>query len=163
MRKFIKLFEDFEKDLKAQRSETQHTWTDVRDAIQMKRPFVIIVFRTKDSYLEALQTDLSEYDYIKQTAFLLKSGDFIKYPSVFFTMDQDMDFSTKVRKLYEDFEIKQIIIGEANSEYAKLYAQDGSSSEFGNEIISGLSKDEFASEDHFKVGSTYYRFLAFEG
>jgi len=163
VRKFIKLFEDFEKDIKAQISETQHTWTDIRDAIQMKRPFVIIVFRTKSSYLEALQADLSQYDYIKQTAFLLKDGNLMKYPSVFFTLDREIDFSTKVRQLYEDFDIKQLIIGKSNSEYANLYAQDGTSSEFGNEIISGLSADEFSIEDHFKMGSTYYRFLAFEG
>lgn len=159
--KFIKLFEDYAQDLKIENSEVSHTWSEVRDAIQMKRPFVIIVFRTKGSYLEALQSYFNEIDYIKQTAVLFINGNEVKYPSIFFTLDQDRDFTTEVKKLYETYDIKQIILGKAGSEFSTLYAQDGTSSDFGNEIISTLEPKDFNSDDHFKVGSTCYRFIEF--
>lgn len=161
--KHIKIFEDFSQDQKAQSSETAAGWTDIRDAAQMKRPFVIIVFRTRKSYLDALETELSDVDYIKQTATLVIDGQLVDYPSVFFLLDRDTDYSSKVKELYSEFEIKQIIVGEANEEYSTLYTQDGTSSDYGNEIMSSLSRDDFATEDHFKIGSTYYRFIEFNG
>jgi hypothetical protein len=161
--KHIKIFEDFSQDQKAQSSETASGWTDIRDAAQMKRPFVIIVFRTRKSYLDALETELSDVDYIKQTATLVIDGNLVDYPSVFFLLDTDTDYSSKVKELYSEFEIKQIIVGEANEEYSTLYTQDGTSSDYGNEIMSSLSRDDFATEDHFKIGSTYYRFIEFNG
>lgn len=161
--KHIKIFEDFSEEQKAQSSETFGSWTDIRDTIQMKRPFVIIVFKTKKSYLNALETELSDVDYIKQTASLVIDGRLVDYPSVFFTLDRESDYRVQVKELYEQFEIKQVIVGEANKEYSTLYSQDGSSSDYGNEIMSSLSRDDFATGDHFKIGSTYYRFIEFNG
>lgn len=162
MNKFIQLFEDFKKDIKAQNTDTQHTWTDVRDAIQMKRPFVIIIFRTKSSYLTALKGYLSQFDYVKQTAIKIHNGNEIKYPSVFFVLDKETDFRAKIKEIYEKFDIKQIIIGETNEDYANSYSEDGTAAPVGNELVSGLNQDEFKTEDHFKIGSMYYRFLSFE-
>lgn len=161
--KFIKLFEDYEKELKTERSETSHGWTDVRDAIQMRRPFVIITFRTKPSYEEAAGEYLEGVDYIKQTAVLINNSQETRYPSVFFVLDRDRDFKTDILDLYEKYDIKQIIVGDAGFEYSTLYSQDGSSSDFGNEIVSDLDPSVFKGEDYFKVGSTCYRFIDFVG
>lgn len=160
--KFIKLFEDYTKD----QSETPvsgEAWTHVRDTIQTRRPFVIIVFKNKDSYSEALAKDLSTYECIKQTAIIFTSEGEKRYPSVFFSLDHDQDFSNKVKELYEKFKIKSLVVGKANSEYSTLYLDDGTSTDFGNEIVSTLSPEELESSDQFKLGSVYYRFITFEG
>lgn len=159
--KFIKLFEDYTRDLKTAGAETSHTWTDVRDAIQLKRPFVIIVFRTVDSYSTALDSYFNETDYIQQTAIMRHNGKSLKYPSIFFILDSDRDFRTEIKRLYEKFDIKQIILGKGGSEYSTLYSQDGTSSDFGNEIVSSLTPGDFSTEDYFKLGSHYYRFIEF--
>ena len=154
--KFIKLFEEHTAD-------TAPTWTDIRDTIQMKRPFVIIVFRTVASFKEAVASYFSETSYIKQTAIINNNGEATKYLSIFLAVDLDKDYRSEVKSIYEKFDIKQIIVGKSGAEYSTLYAQDGTSSDFGNEIVSTLSSDEFSTEDQFKIGSTYYHFIEFEG
>jgi len=157
----LKLFEEYVNDIKTGSSETTHTWSEIRDAIQMKRPFVIIVFRTKQGYLDYLESSFKPQDYIKQSAFMDLDGKRVRYPSVFYTLEEDRDTESDVRKLYEKFPIKAIIIGESNRDSATLYSQDGSSSEFGNEIISTIEERDFVTEDYFKIGSTFYRFIEF--
>lgn len=160
--KFIKLFEDFKKEESSGSQDKLETWSQVRDCIQMKRPFVIIVFKNKDSYNAAAESYLKSFDYIKQVAHLTIESQPVRYPSVFFTLDSDRDFKNEVRKLYEEFNIKQIIVGSAGSEFSTLYASDGTSSDFGNEIVSALSPDEFSTDDYFQLGSTYYKFIEFQ-
>lgn len=160
--KFIKLFEEHSKDLEVNNSEVSHTWSEIRDAIQMKRPFVIVIFKNSANYLDALESYFTETDYIKQTAILNFDGKKINYPSIFFVRDKDDDYSTEVRKLCEKYKIKYVIVGDTGSEYAKLYSQDGSSVDLGNEIISTLEPKDFGTEDCFKLGSTYYRFIGFD-
>lgn len=161
--KFIKLFEDFKKEDSASGQDKLETWSQVRDCIQMKRPFVIITFKTADSYNQATGSYLKGKNYIKQIAILSMDGKEIKYPSAFIMLDSDRDFKNEVRKLYETFEIKQVILGEAGSEFSTLYGSDGTSSDFGNEIIAALSPEEFSTEDYFQLGSNYYRFVEFQG
>ena len=90
-------------------------------------------------------------------------GKTIKYPSIFFILDRDTDFRPRVKELYEKFDIKQLILGKPNAEYSTLYMKDGTSSDFGNEIVSTLDPSEFKSENYFKLGSQCYRFVEFEG
>jgi hypothetical protein len=161
--KFIKLFEDFKKEESGAGQDKLETWTQVRDCIQMKTPFVIITFKNKDSYTDAVDSYLKEKDYINQSAILSMNGKEISYPSVFFSLDSDRDFKTEVRGLYEKFKIIQVIVGSAGSEYSTLYSSDGTSSDFGNEIVSSISPDEFSTDDYFKLGSTYYKFVEFQG
>ena len=101
---FIKLFEDF---------SDSDSWTVVRDAIQSRRPFTIIVFRTKPSYLKAIETSFKEIDYIKQTAVMIIDGKTIRYPSIFFVLDQNQNYEPEIKELYSKFDIKQVVIGEA--------------------------------------------------
>lgn len=159
----IKSFAQYLLEKEESNSEFAGTWSEVRDAIQLKKPFVIVVFRTRSSYLEAIETEFNNTEYVKQVAIFTIDGKKIKYPSIFFILDRDMDFRNRVKQLYEKFDIKQLIFGKPNAEYSTLYAKDGTSSDFGNEIVSTLDPSEFKSESHFKVGSNYYRFIEFEG
>lgn len=161
--RFIKLFEDYEKELKINSSETSHTWTEVRDAIQMKKPFVIIIFRTKSSYDEALKEHFDSVNYIKQIAILHKDSKKIKYPSIFFVLESDRDYKEEVLELYEKYDIKQVIVGKTGFDYSILYSQDGSSTPLGNEIVSTIDPSTLRGDDHFKIGSTYYSFINFVG
>lgn len=161
--KYIKVFEDYSSEHKVTNSETSHTWTNILDPIQMKKPFVIIVFKDKDSYFSALEQDIKDQDYIKQSAHFNKDGKLVKYPSVFFTLDRDMDYRPKIKKLFDKFKIKQIIFGGANSEYSTVYAEDGTSSDYGNEIVATNDPSDFSTDDHFKFGSHYYKFIDFGG
>ena len=154
--KFIRLFEDF----KEQKIET---WSQVRDAIQMKRPFVIIVFRTNDSYKEAIDSEFSDIEFIKQTAFMSKDGNIIQYPSIFFILDRDKNIENDIKKYYEEFDVIQTITGKASSEFSTVYFSDGTSSDFGNEIVSSIAVDDIDDGDYFRVGSMYYRFIEFHG
>lgn len=139
------------------------TWTEVRDVLQSKKPFVLIVFRTRDSYLQYLKEQQDTSNQIQQVAFLRREDKKIRYPSVFLIMDREEALADLSKQLYSKYDIKLIIIGKNNSEYCELFLSDGSSSEIGNEVTSALSPSEFENEDFFKVGSTYYRFIDFQG
>ena len=112
--KFIKLFEEFGED-------KLETWSQVRDCIQMKKPFIIIVFRTRDSYLKAIETEFSETEYLKQVAYSSKDGKTIQYPSIFFKLDQQKDLSNDIKRYNEEFDVKLTILGKANSEFSTVY------------------------------------------
>lgn len=161
MTRYIKLYEDYKNDLKAQSEETSHTWTQIRDAIQTKIPFVIITFKKKESYLDALDSDLFTGDYIKQTASMSRNGKLVDYPSVFMILDDDVKFKDKIPQIFEKYQIKSLILGKKGEEYVDYYFSDGSSNSAGNEIVSSISKDDMANEDHFKMGTTYYKFIDF--
>ena len=161
--KFIKLFEDFKKEESGAGQDKLETWSQVRDCIQMKRPFVIITFKNADSYNEAVSSYLKGKNYIKQTAVLSVEGKEIKYPSVFIMLENDRNFKNEVRKIYETFSVVQVIVGSVGSEFSTLYGRDGTSSDFGNEVITALSPEEFSTENYFQLGSSYYRFIEFHG
>jgi hypothetical protein len=163
MAKYIKLFEEYNEDPKKNLEETSHTWTQIRDAIQTKIPFVILVFKNKESYLSALDSDLLQDDYIKQTASMSVNGTLVDYPSIFMVLDDDVKFKDKIPQTFEKYKIRALILGKKGEEYIDYYTDDSSSSQIGNEIVSSLSKDEMTNDDHFKMGSTYYKFIDFAG
>ncbi len=161
MTKYIRLYEDYQKDLKKIHDETSHTWTQIRDAVQTKLPFVILVFKNRESYESSLDSNLFADDYIKQTASMSNNGQLIDYPSIFMVLDDDVEFKNKIPQIFRDYRIKTLMLGKKGEEYVDYYFEDGSSSSAGNEIISSISKDDMANEDHFKIGSTYYKFIDF--
>lgn len=163
MAKYIKLYEDFTEDPKKNLEETSHTWTQIRDAIQTKIPFVILVFKNRESYLSALDSDLLQDDYIKQTASMSFNGTLVDYPSIFMVLDDDVKFKDKIPQIFEKYKIRALLLGKKGEEYVDYYTGDSSSSQIGNEIVSSLSKDEMDNDDHFKMGSTYYKFIDFAG
>ena len=161
--KHIRLYEDYTQEIKAQTEETSHTWADVRDAIQTKIPFVILVFKNKDSYESALNTDFKEHDYIKQSAYMSYDEELKEYSSIFIVLDDDVEFKDKIPQILEKFKIKALILGKKGEEYADLYSSDGSSTPIGNEIISSNNPTEMENDEHFKIASTYYKFVDFAG
>ncbi len=159
--KYIKLYEDYGQDIKAQTDETGHTWSEIRDTIQTKLPFTIIVFKNKDSYSSSLESDFKEYEYIKQTAYMSHDGKLLAYPSIFIVLDDDVEFKNKIPQIFEKFKIKSLILGKKGNESADFYFNDGSSSSVGNEIISANNPSDMQNDEHFKIGSTYYKFFDF--
>jgi len=159
--KYIQLFEEYNQTIKSQIEETGHTWSQIRDAIQTRLPYVIITFTTRDSYLTALNSYFKEYDYIKQTAALSKNGKLVDYPSIVIILDNDVSFKNKIQNIFNQFKIKSIILGKKGEEEADVYYQDGTVSPAGNEIVSTNQLDDMDNDPHFKIGSTYYKFIDF--
>lgn len=158
-----KVIKSFQSYLLEQNTEVSPTWSEVRDTLQMKRPFAILVFRTRSSYLDYLKDNKDASSLIKQVAILKRDNQKVNYPSVFLVLGSDVDYSDQIRNLYNKYDIKMAIAGQANVEYAKLYSADGTSAEVGNEIISTLTPADFDNDECFKLGSTYYRFIDFQG
>lgn len=163
MTKYVKLYEDYQQDINKMTEETGHTWTQLRDTIQTKMPFVIITFANTESYSEALDSDLFKGDYIKQTAALSDNGSLVDYPSIFMALDNSADFKNKIPQTFEKYKIRTLILGKKGEDYVDYYYNDGTSSPAGNEIISSISKDDMTNDEHFKMGSTYYKFIDFAG
>ena len=159
MTKYVKLYEDYQKDIKSTTEETGHTWTQIRDAIQTKLPFIIITFKDSKSYSSALDSDLFQDDYIKQTAAISQNGQLIDHPSIFMVLDDDVEFKDKIPQIFEKYKIQNLILGKKGEDYVDYYYDDGTSSPAGNEIVSSISKDDMENDEHFKIGSTYYKFI----
>jgi hypothetical protein len=159
--KHIRLYEDYTQEIKAQTSETSHTWSEVRDAIQTKIPFTIIVFKNSESQQSALTTYFKEYDYIKQSAYMSHDEELKEYPSIFIVLNDDTEFKDNIPQIFEKFKIKSLILGKQGEEYADFYSSDGSSSPVGNEVISSNNPTEMENDEHFKIASTYYKFVDF--
>ncbi len=163
MQKYIQLFEEFKDDLQKQTSESSHSWSDIRDTLQEKLPFILIIFSDKSSYIDSLDDELIGQDPIKQDAYFSANGKLLKYPSTFIKLTEDEEAGDIAQKLYSKFNIRQLIIGEKGADQVRVYFDDGSDSSYGNEIVSSLSLEEMNNDDHFKLGSTYYKFISFEG
>lgn len=96
---------------------------------------------------------------IVQTAYLQNDGQFIKYPSVFFVLEKDGDYTKNVKDLLVNHDAKLVIVGQINAKAPTVYTREGEETEYGSEIVSANGPDEFKSEDHFRVGGVYYRFV----
>lgn len=161
MTKYLKLFEDFSKE--KEKSDFVPTWTEVRDTIQNRLPFAIIVFLNKESYMDAKSKLFRNHEHVYQKAFMSKEGELVAHPSVFIKLDEEQPFLESIPDIYEKYKIKAMIVGGQGDEYSKYYFTDGTSTNLGNEIMSSLSKDDMDNEDHFQIGSNYYRFIDFAG
>jgi hypothetical protein len=161
MKRYIKLYEEYKKDLGFEKEETSHTWTQIRDAVQTKIPFIIVNFKNKESYLQSLRDNLFSDDYIKQVAKLSYKGQLLNYPSIFMILEDDVKFKNKIPQIFKKYKVKSLILGKKGDEYIDYYFEDGSSSPAGNEIVSSINLDEMGGDEHFKLGSTYYKFINF--
>jgi len=159
--KYLKLFEDFSKE--KEKLEFVPTWTEARDTMQNRLPFAIIVFLNRESYLDAKLKLFKNHEHVYQKAFMSKDGQLVAHPSVFIKLDEEQPFVESIPDIYEKYKIKAMIVGGQGDEYSKYYFTDGTSSNIGNEIMSSLSKDDMENEDHFQIGTNYYRFIDFAG
>lgn len=161
MIKYLKLFEDFAKEENGE--SFAPSWSDVRDTIQNRLPFAIIIFMNKDSYLAAKSKLFYNHVYAHQKAFLSKDGKLIGYPSVFIKLEEEQPFLESIPEIYKKYKIKAMIVGGQGEEYAKYYFKDGNSAVIGNEIMTSLDTVDMENEDHFQMGSNLYRFIDFAG
>jgi hypothetical protein len=159
--KYLKLFEDFSKE--DTKESYSPSWSDIRDTMQNRLPFAIIIFMNKDSYLDAKSKLFNNHTYVYQKAFLSKDGKLIAYPSVFIKLDEEQPFLESIPEIYEKYKIKAMIVGGQGDEYSKYYFKDGTSAPVGNEIMTSLEKFDMNNEDHFQFGSNLYRFIDFAG
>jgi hypothetical protein len=74
-------------------------WKQVRDAIQSKLPYIIIVFKNRDSWEKATDSEFKGDSYIKQTAILTHDGKVTKYPYLLLTLRDDYRFMNKIQNL----------------------------------------------------------------
>ena len=80
---YIKLFEDFKKGMDSATSGPNEDWTQVRDAIQNKLPYLIITFKNRENWEKALDSEFAQDSLVKQTTIITTDGKQIKYPSFF--------------------------------------------------------------------------------
>jgi len=160
MRKYISLFEEYDSSgIKDMTSESAGGWVDIRNRVQQLKPFTIISFKEDESYSRFL--DGLDTDYIKQDYYHDHIGDnepHMKLPSIFIPKAKiDIFGSTDPFDEYDVFCMyynKEDVIT-ARFEEEELV--------MGNELVSALSSNEVDSEDYFKIGSTFYKFINFLG
>jgi hypothetical protein len=154
MQKYIKLFEDFgSSELKDLQADSNSNWNSVRDSIQSLHDFTIINFKNRDGYLSFL--DNCGEDCVKQSYYTGFGKGVKRCPSVFIN---------SVKNLTDD-EVKQYgvinhVIGKQGDPNIELKI-DGKTETIGNEVVSTLSQNEVYPEDHFKLGSVFYKFINF--
>jgi len=155
--KYIQLFEEYT-EIKEKGLEKLESWTDVRDRLNLKLPFMIIDFKDNESLEFAINSQLSKERYANQTYYVKDvSNKILEYPSIFiFCEGNELDNS--IKGLQSRFNIHRIISGKYGKNTPVLYTK-GSSVEFGSDIKSGLSIDDVNDDDYYKIGSTYYKFI----
>jgi hypothetical protein len=159
VRKFIKLFEEYTKSEKAESSETSTSWNDVRDAIQMKMPYLIVTFNTADGYNLFISKFLANKEYVKQSFFSSIDGQMKTFPSIFM-MDTDQNGKNSIKKYYDkQYAVRHIVLNEMNGENATMYFSDGSSTNIGNEIVTAIDPSDMQRDNHYQLAATYYKFI----
>ena len=150
-RKYIKLFEEL---------DVSPTWNTIRDSIQQKKPFLIVVCEDDDSCSDA-KKNLNSYTSIDQTAYTTEDGENINFPSFFVVLDNNTKFKDIIKTLFNNYSIKVILKGEKGAEFIVKYYDAKNSQNLGNEVVSDLSPESMPPDDYFKVESTYYKFINF--
>jgi hypothetical protein len=139
-------------------SPKNHTWSDFRDIINLKKPFMIVDFEEEDSIDQFINSELANQDYSKQKYYLKLDEKGVKeHPSVFIFSSSTVDLD-HIQSLLKRFKIKRIIAGSDGDPIFKLYLEEGSY-DFASDIATGLSPDDMDRDDYYKVGSMYYKFL----
>lgn len=157
MNKYISLFEDYTAAADSV-SPKNHTWSDFRDTINLKMPFMIIDFKDQDSVDQYISSEIQGDDYSEQEYNLKSSaGNLENYPSIFIFQRSSED-QERINSLLKRFKIKRIIIGKQGEPIFKLYVKDGSY-DFASDIKTGISPSDMEGDDYYSVGSMYYKFL----
>ena len=150
-RKYIKLFEEL---------TPSPTWSTIRDTIQQKRPFMIIVYKDDNSRSKS-KLEMDSYTVIDQTTYISEEGENLEFPSLFIVLDNNTKFDQLIKTLFNKYSIKAIIKGETGAEFIVKYYDAKNSQNLGNEIVSEISPESMPPDDYFRVESTYYKFINF--
>ncbi len=154
MPKHIKLFEDFEnQELKTLKSSADTNWNSIRDCVQSLKPFTILNFKHRGGYLDYIENCNKEFT--KQTYHTHNGEREFKCPSLF------INGGVPIQK--EDFKRYGLIncITGKNDDSNVIVKTESESNTIGNEIVSTLSQDDVRDDNHYKVGSVFYKFINF--
>jgi len=157
MLKYIRLYEEYTESDEA--SIEQHfSWSEVRDTMQSKLPFIIIDFKTEQSRKDCIEKELFDEKYVKQSYYFKKvDGENIKYPSVFI-FGEGTDLSDRVHDFTKRFDIIRIIVGEYGKDQQSLFV-DGEQVDIGRNLQTTNDIDEMGLEDFYDMNSKYYKFI----
>lgn len=157
MNKYIRLYEDYTQ-LMREVLPKNHTWSDFRDTINLKKPFMIVDFEDDDSSDQFINSELTNRDYSKQKYYLrLDDGGPKEHPSIFIFLSSSDDLN-QIKSLLKRFKIKRIISGSEGESTFKIHLVDDSY-DFASDIITGISPDDMERDDYYNVDSMYYKFL----
>lgn len=154
MLKHVKLFEDFEnEELKNLKSSADNNWNSIRDCVQSLNPFTILNFKNNDGYLDYIKK--CNKDFTKQTYYTNNGEREFKCPSIF------IQGASPIQK--EDFKRYGLIncITGKNDVSNIIVKTENESETIGNEIVSTLSQNDVRDDNHYKVGSMFYKFINF--
>lgn len=158
MNKYIQLYEDYTQMMQ-EVSSKGHSWSDFRDAINLKKPFMIIDFENEDSSDQFISSEMAGQDYEMQKYHLkLDNTEIKEYPSVFVFLESSAK-PDRIRGLLKRFKIMRIITGSEGDPMTQIHTGEDSL-DFASDIMTGISPDDMDRDDYYNVGSMYYRFLS---
>lgn len=154
MHKYIKVFEEFnDLEMKDHRAESNTSWNAIRDRIQSLGNFTIINFKDRAGYLEFL--DQCKEECVKQSYYNGFGQGTRKCPSLFINKCISLD-----KEDFKKYDLINYLIGKDGKPNIHVKTKDESNI-IGNELVSTLSQNDVFPDDHFKVGSIFYKFINF--
>lgn len=155
MTKYIQLFEDY--DHNTGNLNHSHSWSDLRNQMQNKLPFIIIDFEDEESYQRFKDSQLQGKDYADQTYTIRVEDNPVVMNSVFVFNNTESTEEAALEYI-RHYNIHRIIAGEKGKEFPTLYTNGGSSG-FGNDLLVSLDPEELGNDDYYKIGSQLYKFI----
>lgn len=156
MGKYIKLFEEY--DINTGNSRNSHSWSDLRNTMQNKLPFIIVDFKDEESYQKFKDSELQGKDYSDQT-YTIRDGDNPIVMNSVFIFNESYSSEELALRYIKQFNIHRIISGEKGKDFPTIYTEGGTS-EFGNDLLISLSPEELGNDDYYKIGSQLYKFIS---
>ena len=156
MGKYIKLFEEY--DSNTGNSRNSHSWSDLRNTMQNKLPFIIVDFKDEESYQKFKDSELQGKDYSDQT-YTIRDGDNPIVMNSVFIFNESYSSEKLALRYIKQFNIHRIISGEKGKDFPTIYTEGGTS-EFGNDLLISLSPEELGNDDYYKIGSQLYKFIS---
>jgi|TARA_Y100000389_G_C17456230_1_gene518360 hypothetical protein len=171
MGKYIKLFEEYDSNTGSIHSN--RPWSDLRNTMQNKLPFVIIDFKDRESYQNFKDVELQEKDYSDQTYTIRYEDNPVVMNSIFIHGNKNSDITSKDDRIFNEsssaeelalryikqYNIHRIISSERGKDFPTIYTAGGTS-EFGNDLLVSLSPEELGNDDYYKIGSQLYKFIS---
>lgn len=130
----------------------------IRDAVQYKRPFVIVNFVTK----EQMSRFLNDLDQFGRLPYIIQEirHQHTAFPSIFITNHDSSvslrEFQAMVMQMMRNYKLDSIVCLYGGG--VSVFYRNGSHSAIGSTIYSSNDPNEFTS-DYYKVGGHCYTFL----
>ena len=158
MPKYIQLYEEFSESEKEGVTQS-YSWQDIRDVIQLKRPFIIIDFETDKERTRCINDELFDEKYTKQIYYYKKNETGEKrYPSVFI-FGEETDLMDRVNDLNTRFDVFRIIVGEYGKD-APVVFSNNEQVDLGKNVYNSTDVNDMDLDDFYKVDSMFYKFIS---